>query len=91
MVAPPSIAQSLEGANQFFNASDGQHGGLGARFGREIGAGQRDVVDPARLNFDLAVTNVTSEKSESVQLERSAVEGMTRIGNRDLTLANLRV
>jgi hypothetical protein len=91
MVAPPSIAQSLEGANQFFNASDGQHGGLGPGFGGETGAGQRDVVDPARPDVDLAVTDISSQKGESVQLQRSAVEGMTRIGNRDLTLGNLRV
>jgi hypothetical protein len=91
MVAPPSIAQSLEGANQFFNGRNGQDGVLGARFGREIGADQRDIVDPARLDLDLAVTNVPSPKSESSQLRRSAVEGMTRIGNRELTLANLGV
>jgi hypothetical protein len=30
-------------------------------------------------------------RGESVQLQHSAVEGMTRIGNRDLTLENLRV
>jgi hypothetical protein len=65
--------------------------GLGARFGREIGAGQRDVVDPARLDFDLTVTYVSQQKGESVQLQRSAVEGMTRIGNCDLTLGKLRV
>ena len=91
MVAPPSIAHSLEGANQFFNASEGQHRGLGPGFGGEIGAAQRDVVDPAGLDFDLAVTYVSQQKGESVQLQRSAVEGMTRIGNRDLTLGKLRV
>jgi hypothetical protein len=91
MVAPPSIAHRLEGVNQFFNASDGQHGGLGPGFGGEIGAGQRDIVDPARADVDLAVTYVSPQKGESVQLQRSAVEGMTRIGNRDLTLGNLRV
>ena len=57
----------------------------------EFGAGQRDVVDPARWDFDLAVTFVSQQKGKSVPLQRSAVEGMTRIGNRDLTLGNLRV
>jgi hypothetical protein len=91
MVVPRSIAQSLEGANQFFNGRNGQNRVLWARFGGEIVAGHGDVVDSARLDFDLALTNVSSQKRESVQLQRSAVEGMTRIGNRDLTLENLRV
>ena len=65
--------------------------GLGPGFDGEISAGQRDVVDPARLDFDLTATYVSQQKGESVQLQRSAVEGMTRIRNCDLTLGKLRV
>jgi len=50
----------LEGANQFFNGSDRQYGGLGTGFGGKIGAGKWDVVNPARKDFNLAVADMSS-------------------------------
>ena len=89
MVAPPS-AQSLEGGDQCFNGGDGQNGGFGAGFGGEIGASDGDVGDPAREDFDLTVTDVPRQTSESRQLQCPAVEGMAGIGDGNLALAFLR-
>src|SRR5512135_19755 len=89
MVAPPS-AQSLEGGDQCFNGGDGQDGGFGAGFGGEIGASDGDVGNPAREDFDLAVTDVSRQTGESRQLECPAVEGMAGIGDGNLALAFLR-
>lgn len=90
MVAPPSGTHSLEGDHQGFNGGDGQDGGLGARFGGEVGTGDGDVDDEAREDFDLAVTDVPRETGEPRELERPAEKGMTGIGDGDLTLAFLR-
>src|SRR5512135_1767194 len=89
MVAPPS-AQSLEGGDQCFNGGDGQDGGFGAGFGGEVSAGDGDISDPTREDFDLAVTDMSRQTCESRQLERPAVEGMAGIGDGDLALAFLR-
>jgi hypothetical protein len=81
----------LEGANQFFNGSDGQHDGLRTGFSGEMGAGKRDVINPTRKDFNLAVSDVSTQERESCQLQSPAVEGMSRIGNRELTLEGQRV
>jgi hypothetical protein len=80
----------LEGRDQLFKGGAGQDGGFGAGFGGEVGAGDGDVSDPAREDFDLAVTDESRQTSESQQLQRPAVEGMTGIGDGDLALAFLR-
>jgi hypothetical protein len=89
MVVPPS-AHSLEGGDQFFNGGGGQNGGLKAGFGREVGAGDRDIGDLAREDFNLAMTDMARQNGEPREREGPAVEGMTRIGDGDLTLAFLR-
>jgi hypothetical protein len=90
MVAPPSAACSLEGGDQLLNGGAGQDGGFGTGFGGEVGAGDGDVGDPAREDFDLAVTDVSRQTSEPRELQCPAVEGMTGIGDGDLALAFLR-
>ena len=90
MVAPPSGAYSLEGGDQLFNGREGEDGRFRARFGREIRAADRDETDLARQDFDLAVTDMSREASESRELECPAVERMTRIGDSDLALAFFR-
>lgn len=65
MVAPPSCAASMEGGHQIFNGGDGQDGGFGTWFGGEVGAGDGDVGDLAWKDFDLAVTDVSRQTSES--------------------------
>ena len=80
----------MEGSEQGFNGVEGEDGGLGAGFGGEIGAGDGDVGDQAREDFDLAVTDVSREPGEPRQLERLTEEGMTGVGDSDLALAFLR-
>jgi hypothetical protein len=87
MVAPPSHAHSLEGGDQLFNGRGGEDGRFRARFGREIRAADGDKTDLTRQDFDLAVTDMSRESSEPRELQRPAVEGMARIGDRDLALA----
>jgi hypothetical protein len=65
MVAPPSGAASMEGGDQLFNGSGGQDGGFGTGLGGEVGAGDGDVGDLAREDFDLAVPDVSRQASES--------------------------
>ena len=69
----------MEGGEQGFNGGDGEDGGFGAGFGREVGASDRDVSDQAGEDFDLAVTDVTREAGEPRQLECLAEERMTRL------------
>jgi hypothetical protein len=90
MVAPPSGAYSLEGGNQLFHGGAREDGRFGAGFHRQIRAGDGDETDSARQDFDLAVTDMSRESSESRELQRPAVEGMTRIGDSDLALAFFR-
>jgi hypothetical protein len=90
MVAPPSAACSLEGGDQLLNGGEGQDGGFGTGFGGEVGAGDGDVGDPSREDFDLAVTDMSRQTSEPRQLECPAVEGMAGIGDGNLALAFLR-
>jgi hypothetical protein len=87
MVAPPSHAYSLEGGDQLFNGREDEDGRFRARFRREIRAADGDETDLARQDFDLTVTDMSRESSESRELQRPAVEGMTRIGDSDLALA----
>jgi hypothetical protein len=89
MVAPPS-AYSLEGGNQLFNAGQGQDGRFGAGLDREIGAGDWDVGDLSWKDFDLTVTDVSWEASETRELQCPAIEGMRRVGDGNLALAFLR-
>ena len=89
MVAPPSHAYSLEGGDQLFNGREGEDGRFRVRFRREIRAADRDETDLARQDFDLTVTDVSRESSESRELQRPTVEGMARIGDGDLALAFL--
>lgn len=63
MVASPS-AHSLEGGDQFINCGGGQDGGSGAGFGEEVGAGDGNVGDQAREDFDLAVPDVSRKAGE---------------------------
>jgi hypothetical protein len=90
MAAPPSCAYSLEGGDQLFNGRGGECGRFRARFGREIRAADRDETDLARQNFDLTVTDMPREASESRELQRPAVEGMARVGDSDLAFAFFR-
>lgn len=55
----------MEGGDQLFNGGDGQDGGFGTWLGGEIGAGDGDVGDLAREDFDLAVPDVPRQASES--------------------------
>jgi hypothetical protein len=87
MVAPPSGAYSLEGGDQLFNGREGEDGRFRARFRREIGGADGDEADLARQDFDLTVTDMSRESSESRELQRPAVEGMARIRDGDLALA----
>lgn len=89
MVVSPS-AHSLEGGDQFFNGGSGQNGGLRAGFGREVGAGHRDIGDLAREDFNLTMTDMTWKNGEPRERESLAAEGMARISDGDLTLAFLR-
>jgi len=89
MVVPPS-AYSLEGGDQFFNGGGGQNGGLRVGFGRQVGADDGDVGDLARQDFNLAMTDMAWQHGEPRERESPAVEGMTGIGDGDLTLAFLR-
>src|SRR5690606_19600587 len=83
MAAPPSGAQSMEGGDQLLNGGDGEDGGLGAGLGGAVGAGDGDVGDLAREDFDLAVSDVTGQASEPRELQRPAVEGVGGIGDGD--------
>lgn len=87
MVAPPSHTYSLEGGDQLFKGRGGEDSRFRARFRREIRAADRDETDLARQNFDLTVTDMSRESSDSREFQRPAVEGMTRIGDGDLALA----
>jgi hypothetical protein len=80
----------LEGGDQLLNGGEGQGGGFGTGFSGEVGAGDGDVGDPAREDFDLAVTDVSRQTSEPGELQCPAMEGMTGIGDCDLALAFLR-
>ena len=80
----------MEGGEQGSNGGDGEDGGFGAGLGGEVGAGDGDVGDQAGEDLDLAVTDVPREMGEPRELERPAEEGMTGIGDSDLTLAFLR-
>jgi hypothetical protein len=90
MVAPPSRAYSLEGGDQLFNGRGGEDGRFGARFRREIRAADGDETDLTRQDFDLTVTDMSRESSESRELQRPAVEGMARVSDCDLALAFFR-
>lgn len=90
MVAPPCHAYSLEGRNQLFNGNGREDGRFGAGFRRQIRAADGDESDPARQDFNLAVTDMSRQSSESRELQYPAVEGMTRIGDSDLALAFFR-
>ncbi len=90
MVAPPPHAYSLEGGHQLFNGRGREHARFWAGFRREIRAANRDETDPAREDFDLTVTDMSRESSESRELQRPAVEGMARVGDSDLALAFFR-
>jgi hypothetical protein len=90
MVAPPCYAYSLEGRNQLFNGNWREDGRFGAGFRRQIRAADGDETDLARQDFNLTVTDVSRKSSESRELQRPAVEGMTRIGDSDLALAFFR-
>jgi hypothetical protein len=48
------------------SGSNGQHGGLGPGLSGKIGAGHGYVVDPAWAEVDLAMTDVSQQKGESV-------------------------
>ena len=87
MVAPPSRAYSLEGGDQLFNGRGGKDGRVRARFRGKIRAADGDKTDLTRQDFDLAVTDMSRESSESRELQRPTVEGMARIGDSDLALA----
>jgi hypothetical protein len=90
MVVPPSGTDSLEGGHQGFNGDEGQDGGFRARFGGEVGAGDGNVSDQAREDFDLAVADVSRKSGDPRKLEGLTEEGMTGIGDGDLPLALLR-
>jgi hypothetical protein len=90
MVAPPSGTHSLEGGHQGFNGDEGQDGGFRARFGGEVGAGDGNVSDQAREDFDLAMADVSREAGHPRELKCPAEEGMTEIGDGDVALAFLR-
>jgi hypothetical protein len=90
MVAPPSQAYSLEGGNQLFNGRGREDGRFRAGFRRQICAGDGDETNPTRQDFNLAVTDMSGKSSESPELQRPPVEGMTRIGDGDLALAFFR-
>jgi hypothetical protein len=87
MVAPPSRAYSLEGGDQLFNGRGGEDGRFRARFRREIRAADGDETDLTRQDFDLTVTDMSRESSESRELQRPAVEGMAGISDGDLAFA----
>ncbi len=80
----------MEGGEQGFNGSDGEDGRFGAGFGGEVGAGDGNVGDQARKNFNLTMTDMSREPGESGQFERLAKERMTGIGDGNLPLAFLR-
>jgi len=87
MAGPPSFAGSMEGGHQLLKGGDGQNGGLGARFGGEVGAADRDVAEPAGEDLDLAVADMTGKAGEPGELQRPAKEGMGGVGDGDLALA----
>jgi hypothetical protein len=90
MVAPPCHAYSLEGRNQLFNGNWGEDGRFWAGLRRQIRAADGDKTDPARQDFNLAVTDVSRKTSQSRELQRSAVKRMTGISDSDLALAFFR-
>ena len=90
MARPPGGGHSLEGGDQFGHGAGRQDRGLGTRLCRQVGAGDGDVGDHAREDFDLAVADMSGQASKSRQLERPAEEGMAGIGDGDFSLAFLR-
>jgi hypothetical protein len=89
MVVPPS-AHRLEGGDQFFNGGDSQNRGFGAGLGGEIRAGDGDVGNQVREDFNLAMADVSWQSSEPGKLQGTTKEGMTRIGDSDVAFAFLR-
>jgi hypothetical protein len=90
MVGPPGYGYSLEGRNQFGNGSRGQNGRFRAGLCGQIGATDRNVGELIGEKLDLAMADVSGQIGDSSQLQDSAEQRMTRIGNGDLTLAYLR-
>jgi hypothetical protein len=90
MVVPPSGTHILEGGDHGFNGGDGQDGRFRARFDGEVGAGNGNVSDQAREDFDLAMTDMSGESGNPRELECPLEEGMGWIGDGDFTLAFLR-
>jgi hypothetical protein len=89
MVMPPST-HSLEGGDQFFNGGRGQDGRLGAWFCGEVGAGDGNVGDQSRDDFDLTMPDVSGKTGKARELECPAEEGVRGIVDSDLPLAFLR-
>jgi hypothetical protein len=72
MVGPPDWGFSLEGCNQLGKGSRREHGGFRTWFWGKISAAERNVYDLVCEEFDLAVTDVSRQTSESNQLQNSA-------------------
>ena len=90
MALPPGGGHSLEDGDQFGHGIAGQDRGLGTWLGGQIGAGDGDVAELARSEFNLAMADMARQVRQAYQLENSAKQRMTRIGDSDLALAHLR-
>jgi hypothetical protein len=89
MFIPPGLGQRQEAYNQILQGRQGQNSGFGARGGREVGTGHRDVTVLIRSDLDLGMANVARQTSQTSKLQRSSEERMRGVRDGDLPFALL--
>ena len=92
MALPPCCvgSDSLECRNQLFKRGDAQDRWHTAWFTRELRAADWNVDQPSGLDLHLAMTKMPGQIGQPDQLQRSAKQWVTRIGDGDFPLAFLR-
>ena len=90
MLGPPGNAHSLEGRYQLGNGVGRYNGGSRARFPGEIRAGDRDVAEVTRGDFDLCMLDMAGQIGDPGQGQHSAKKRMSGIVNCDPTFAFFR-